>query len=91
MVKYYPWKSSVLKSWLEAKIHEGKSLGELANELQIPQDTLRGWLVMFSQAITLEDIQLIAYYRNQSFDSTTQWLGICSAHLSAMIEPSLVY
>lgn len=87
MYKYYPWKSPVLKSWLESIINEGKSLGELATDLQISQDALWGWLVLFSQAITLEQVQLIARYRNQSFDSTAQWLGICSAHLDAMILP----
>lgn len=85
MLKHYPWKSSVLRSWLETEVRSGKTLRRLSDETQIHRDILWGWLMLSSQTITLEDIQLIAQYRHEDFEATMRWLGICSAHLEALI------
>lgn len=85
MRKYYPWKSLTLKSWLAFEIREGRSLHELESELGIAQETLRGWLSLSSQAITLDHLDKIAHYLGMEFDAVVQWLGICSLHLDQLI------
>ena len=86
MRNYYLWNAQLLADWLTVEISAGKSLRELADNLEISQDSLIQWLTRTVPAIRIEHIQSIAHYRNWSFERTVQWLGICSAHLAELKE-----
>ena len=91
MLNYYPWNTKALSDWLKSEISLGKDISYLSQTLSIPERTLKEWLASSSSCswsiITLEQIQLIAFYRDWSLDRVLRWLDICSAHLKELEEP----
>lgn len=88
MINYYQWNTQELVNWLRSEIARAGTLQDLSDRLGIPRPVLREWLVLPFPMITLQQIQLISFYRDLSFDATVEWLEIKSAHMSELQKRS---
>ena len=91
MTNYYPWNIEGLRNFIKSELSEGKSLIDIEKELGVSLNTVEKWLkTPYSIALTIniEQIMLIARYRDWTVDRTLRWLGISSVHLEEILERS---
>lgn len=83
---YYPWNVQALMDWLRKELANGASISEFSARLNVPYLTIMGWMALSVPSITLEDLRRIAAYRGWSFNQVVQWLELCPAHLSELVD-----
>lgn len=88
-IDYYPWKAKTLVDWINTEKLKYKSPSEFARAIGISLDVLLSWTVSHEPIITLEQLYLLASYRNWMLAEVLSWLDIAPAHLDYLISNAI--